>query len=620
MSFPSAPTFPAHFKRPVSSTFPAVPTFPTSSYDPTAAAFFAAQTDAGFTPTTLQKNAFNALVVAGKSNGWWSSMLYFNPFFGNGAAADAIDAVSLSVGTFAGTVTHNSRGVQGDGLTGYFDTGFIPSNSLISGSNHCSLYINNGFVNSGQYLAGCSSSSIWFLYHPYNDAAIHLDQFNGFGVVSGVGAGPYGLITGSRISHIRLDAYLGSLSVGNFTGDNTSDPLPTSSYKIMSPSGTNNFNRAVFSSLSIGSGLTQTQMTAYNTDITAFHSAIGRAVDRSSLNPVLYIGDSITAGAGADSVLTCAVEMDCAALTSGGYPAQSLNAGVAGSTSSDWLTGGANFNAAVEMATNSSNFGGVKTAKIMLGTNDANNTVATTQANYQTHLSNTITGAFAQISTLERVFLDFPPYVVPGSSGGQFDASSLVLLQNYQTAIRNLVNGTTILLGDTTAYDFFEANQGLLIDGIHPNQTGHNDLGAAWALAALTGQTQITLVDFNGQTGASYVTGINGLYFNACGDPSSNLRAVWFNTGTESDPISSPAPIEVVITPLSTASDIAAAVVSAVQGSSLAGFWTMAQVDGAGAGTAVTFTTTANQAFAQPSADVNSGAAVSTTQLGQSPL
>jgi hypothetical protein len=52
-------------------------------------------------------------------------MMYL-PIWAN-AAANAIDLISLTSGTFVGDVTHGSGYIQGDGTTGYFRTGKIAS-------------------------------------------------------------------------------------------------------------------------------------------------------------------------------------------------------------------------------------------------------------------------------------------------------------------------------------------------------------------------------------------------------------------------------------------------------------------------------------------------------------
>lgn len=156
-----------------------------------------------------------------------------------------------------------------------------------------------------------------------------------------------------------------------------------------------------------------------------------------------------------------------------------------------------------------------------------------------------------------------------------------------------------------------------LSDMVHLTPAGYLLVAQAFAAVLTAGQKQITLVDFNGQTGANYVTGGSGLYFTIYGNNGpTQPTSIWFNTGTESPPSPPGAIIDVMITPLSSASDIAAAVVAQVPMVSSA--WTLAQVNGAGTDTAAQFTMTVNEACTD-AVDVNTGAAVSTTQTGQAP-
>ena len=85
----------------------------------------------GSTVTPTQQSAINTFVETGKADGWYSSLKrIYLPIWGS-AAANAIDLVSRTSGTFVGTVTHGAGYVQGDGSTGYFST-LAPSNTLIA--------------------------------------------------------------------------------------------------------------------------------------------------------------------------------------------------------------------------------------------------------------------------------------------------------------------------------------------------------------------------------------------------------------------------------------------------------------------------------------------------------
>ena len=99
-----------------------------SGVDPDAQAYINAVTSAkGSSPSLLQTVAIDNFYKAEKAAGRYSKhkMMYL-PIWAN-AAANAIDLISLTSGTFVGDVTHGSGYIQGDGTTGYFRTGKIAS-------------------------------------------------------------------------------------------------------------------------------------------------------------------------------------------------------------------------------------------------------------------------------------------------------------------------------------------------------------------------------------------------------------------------------------------------------------------------------------------------------------
>jgi hypothetical protein len=94
-----------------------------AALDADAKAYIAAVETAGATVSGGQKAAIDTFYKTGKSDGWYSSLKrIYLPIWGV-AAPNAIDMMELGSGTFNGTVTHGAGFVQGDGTTGYFDTG-----------------------------------------------------------------------------------------------------------------------------------------------------------------------------------------------------------------------------------------------------------------------------------------------------------------------------------------------------------------------------------------------------------------------------------------------------------------------------------------------------------------
>ena len=102
----------------------------TVAYDPDAIAFFAA---AGITEL-VQKTAVNDMVLSMKAGGGtlWTKMKVIYPFVGGTASShkfnlkNPVDSDAAFRIVFAGSATHNDKGVTFDGISGYGDTKFNP--------------------------------------------------------------------------------------------------------------------------------------------------------------------------------------------------------------------------------------------------------------------------------------------------------------------------------------------------------------------------------------------------------------------------------------------------------------------------------------------------------------
>ena len=107
-------------------------------YDPDAIVFFGVT---GLTDVP-QKDALNALVVGLKAQGLWTKMNAIYPMLGGTAGTHAVNLRSPGTYnlTFSGGVTHSSTGVLWDGTTGYGDSGLVPTSVLTNNSTHLSYY------------------------------------------------------------------------------------------------------------------------------------------------------------------------------------------------------------------------------------------------------------------------------------------------------------------------------------------------------------------------------------------------------------------------------------------------------------------------------------------------
>jgi hypothetical protein len=108
-----------------------------------AAAYIALIEAAGATVTDPQKTILSEFYTAAEAAGYYSSLkrLYF-PIWGV-AAANAIDLIGGTSGTFNGGVTHGAGFVQGNGSTGYFD--------LVTNPNSVGMSISSAFLVAGVY-------------------------------------------------------------------------------------------------------------------------------------------------------------------------------------------------------------------------------------------------------------------------------------------------------------------------------------------------------------------------------------------------------------------------------------------------------------------------------------
>lgn len=185
-----------------------------------------------------------------------------------------------------------------------------------------------------------------------------------------------------------------------------------------------------------------------------------------------FVGDSITAG----TTVTTAPPAPCAAaLTQGTLTVSATNQGVSGATTTTWLPGTTNMNAAKAAFASA----GVRLVNVMLGTNDSKTTGALTQAQYRTNMQ-AICGELIGAGYI--VAVSYPPYL--SAITGVFDAGSPARVASYCAAIDSLVDNLHIFHGDMTAQAYYQANPSALqADGVHPTQTGSDHLGAAWAAA-----------------------------------------------------------------------------------------------------------------------------------------
>jgi lysophospholipase L1-like esterase len=216
---------------------------------------------------------------------------------------------------------------------------------------------------------------------------------------------------------------------------------------------------------------------------------------------VIFIGDSITHGAGTAQPATQAAPVVCAQLLQQALPGSTFNVcnqGYVGFTT----LGIAKHMVGIEkeVAPFLAAHPGKIVYTIMLGTNDSaklGTNAATTPADYKTNLKS-IVDAILALHPDATVFLERPIFYSPNTKkkDADYESPGPDLLKSYFPQITSLVadyaasHPNQVFEGDTKAYDYFALNYKTDIapenglDGtfyLHPNAKGAAALGKFWA-------------------------------------------------------------------------------------------------------------------------------------------
>lgn len=250
---------------------------PLGAFDPDASSFFSR---AGITDAT-QKEAVTALVLDLKAASLWSKIVALYPFVGGAATPHSknLKADQYNI-TWVNGPTHDANGVTGDGVAAYGDTGFAGS-LLTSTDSHLALY-SRTLTATALPDAGASTADDATLFDLWcfivgGDRLISRAFNNTFLINAGVSAG--GLIATSRIGDTHTN-YRNGTSVGSTSNSaNASTGVPNiyifSYNKSDTPQTFTDTNMAL---MSIGTGLTDLEMSAYSATVTTFQTALGRNV------------------------------------------------------------------------------------------------------------------------------------------------------------------------------------------------------------------------------------------------------------------------------------------------------------------------------------------------------
>ena len=255
-----------------------------AAFDPDAQAFITA---AAITDNT-QKTAINTLVVDMKGFGIWTKMKAIYPFVGGTASThkwnlkDPQDLDAAFRLVFNGGWTHDSNGVQGNGVNGYGDTKFNPNTGYSVNDNaHISVYSrsNQSAVDSD---FGVQDATYLIL------SIRRSDQSNNsfFGVnttnfsIYNADPNSLGLYIANRIGTSQK-AFKNSSIVVSSTNASGTRPNFNLFLSNLNFGGTPNvglYSNKQFAFASIGDGLTDTDAANFYTAVQAFNTTLARNI------------------------------------------------------------------------------------------------------------------------------------------------------------------------------------------------------------------------------------------------------------------------------------------------------------------------------------------------------
>lgn len=262
-------------------------TAPTSSIDPDAEAFITA---ANITDTT-QQTAIIQLVTDLKNYNLWTKAPAIYPFVGGTASShkfnlkDPRDLNAAYRLVFYGGVTHNANGVTFNLTNAYADTFYNESLIETFANTHRAVYDRSTNIDNacqlGSQGAG-SGSQRNLIYTNYGNLLIvdcyNTSDTNGRLVLSNGGSNAFWV--NSRIAVNNMRPYKNGVAIGLAIGASIGTQPNVNTYigaynSNGTPAGYTNHNLAF---VSLGFGLTGTEVANYYTAVQAFQTTLGRQV------------------------------------------------------------------------------------------------------------------------------------------------------------------------------------------------------------------------------------------------------------------------------------------------------------------------------------------------------
>lgn len=250
--------------------------------DADVAAFIAA---AGISDPTIE-GALETLVTSLKADGIWAECLAIYPFVGGDATSHSYNLKNPAAFqiTWNGTVTHNANGVTGNGTTGYGATGLQPSVSLTQDDTHLAIYSRTD--SAGSYSeVGAQNDSL----SKYVRISLRLGNTNfasdqyGSNSLAVANTDSLGFHVATRRAVNQHEAYKNGSSIVTNTNSGSGGPVTDITSEIYVLAVNDNGSAVRFSArniafISIGTGLTNTEVSNYTTAVETFQDALTRGV------------------------------------------------------------------------------------------------------------------------------------------------------------------------------------------------------------------------------------------------------------------------------------------------------------------------------------------------------
>lgn len=243
---------------------------------------------AGGTVSSGTVLALSRFSKACKAAGLWDKLNRVNLFCGDQLTAAL---VPLKVGAGSATDTNvnfvsgdytEATGLTGNGSSKYLNTG-LNASTLTTNSTHLAVYNrSSSAVGGGRHIGVSAGIDGFAIVAPFTDGGFYSDQYNftaGAGRVSVAVSGPYGFLLGSRTSSSSHQIFKNGASVASNTGSGGSIPSLNIFVFAWNLTGSpNTYTSHVLAGYSVGSGMTASEASDYNTIMEAFQDALGRGV------------------------------------------------------------------------------------------------------------------------------------------------------------------------------------------------------------------------------------------------------------------------------------------------------------------------------------------------------